>query len=123
MRRNVSGPEDWIPHSGSDSTDWKDATSASSPSTTARGAASGARCRGRPRNCGALEASVHELAALRNAALRIFVASRHAATVIAQREFWLEFSWADQEYRVAVRRLALFCLERRDGSPARARSL
>jgi hypothetical protein len=72
---------------------------------------------------GALEASVHELGALRNAALRIFVASRHAATVIAQREFWLEFSWADQEYRVAVRRLAQFCLERRDGSHARARSL
>jgi hypothetical protein len=72
---------------------------------------------------GALEASVHELGALRNAALRIFVASRHAATVIAQREFWLEFSWADQEYRVAVRRLAQFCLERSDGSHARARSL
>jgi hypothetical protein len=31
--------------------------------------------------------------------------------------------WADQEYRVAVRRLAQFCLERRDGSHARARSL
>jgi hypothetical protein len=62
---------------------------------------------------GALEASVHELGALRNAALRIFVASRHAATVIAQREFWLEFSWADQEYRVAVR----------DGGHARATSL
>ena len=72
---------------------------------------------------GVLEANTHELGALRNAALRIFVASRHAATVVAQREFWLEFSWADQEYRVAVRRLAQFCLECRDGSHARARSL
>jgi hypothetical protein len=72
---------------------------------------------------GTLEASVHQLGAQRNAALRIFVASRHAATVLAQQEFWLEFSWADQEYRVAVRRLAQFCLEHRDGSHARARSL
>jgi hypothetical protein len=72
---------------------------------------------------GALEANVHELGAQRTAALRLFVASRHAATAVAQREFWLEFSWADQEYRVAVRRLAQFCLEHRNGSRARARSL
>ena len=49
-------------------------------------------------------------------ALRIFIASRHAATAMAQRDFWLEFSWADQEYRVAVHRLAEFCACHRDGS-------
>ncbi|MBV8143616.1 MAG: hypothetical protein JO184_01325 [Gammaproteobacteria bacterium] len=63
---------------------------------------------------GALQASVHELGAFRNAALRIFLASRHAATAVAQRDFWLEFSWADQEYRVAVGRLAEFCVRHRD---------
>jgi hypothetical protein len=45
----------------------------------------------------------------RGVALRMLVTSRRAATVVAQREFWLEFSWLDQEYRVAVRRLAQFC--------------
>jgi hypothetical protein len=63
---------------------------------------------------GALQASVHELGVHRNAALRIFMASRHVATVLAQRDFWLEFSWADQEYRVAVHRLAQFCADHRD---------
>jgi len=65
---------------------------------------------------GALQASVHELGAHRNTALRIFVASRHAATELAQRDFWLEFAWADQEYRIAVRRLAQFCEDHRYGS-------
>ena len=65
----------------------------------------------------ALEASVHALSAPRTAALRMFVASRHSTTPIAQREFWLEFSWLDQEYRAAVRRLAQFCLVHKDGSP------
>jgi hypothetical protein len=72
---------------------------------------------------GTLQASVHELAVHRKAALRLFVASRHAATAGAQREFWLEFAWADQEYRVAVRRLAQFCenhrLESRQPQEAR----
>ena len=63
---------------------------------------------------GALQASVHELNTYRSAALRIFKASRHAATYVAQRDFWLEFSWADQEYRVAVRRLAAFCAGHRN---------
>ena len=58
---------------------------------------------------GTLQATVRELAAHRNAALRIFVASRNATTPTAQREFWLEFSWIDQEYRAAVRKLAQFC--------------
>ena len=53
-----------------------------------------------------------KLAAQRNEALRLFVASRHATTPAAQREFWLEFSWVDQEYRAAVHRLAEFCRQR-----------
>ncbi|HUN24767.1 MAG TPA: hypothetical protein VMU67_00565 [Steroidobacteraceae bacterium] len=58
----------------------------------------------------ALQASVTEFAARRSTALRLFVASRQAATVYAQREFWMEFSWHHQEYRIAVQRLARFCL-------------
>ena len=68
----------------------------------------------------ALQASVHALGASRNAALRMFVASRHSTTTVAQHEFWLEFSWLDQEYRAAVRQLAQFCQLHKDGS---ARSL
>jgi hypothetical protein len=60
---------------------------------------------------GTLEASVQELGAHRSTALRMFLASRNATTLITQREFWLEFSWIDQEYRAAVRRLAQFCAE------------
>jgi hypothetical protein len=62
----------------------------------------------------ALQASVHQHGALRNAALRLFVVSRHAATMLGQKEFWLEFVCADQEYRVAVRRLAQFCQQHRE---------
>jgi hypothetical protein len=58
---------------------------------------------------GVLQENVRELGGSRTTALRLFVASRYAATALAQREFWLEFVWADQEYRVAVRRLAQFC--------------
>lgn len=64
----------------------------------------------------ALQASVQQQGTLRSAALRLLAVSRHAATVLAQREFWLEFVCADQEYRVAVRRLAQFCHEHREGS-------
>jgi hypothetical protein len=60
--------------------------------------------------------ALDELGVHRNAALRMFVTSRHAATVLAQRDFWLEFAWADQEYRIAVRRLAQFCADHRHGS-------
>ncbi len=67
----------------------------------------------------ALQSSVRDLATDRNAALRIFAASRNAAITSAQREFWLEFSWLDQEYRVAVRRLAQFCLQHREADHAR----
>jgi hypothetical protein len=70
---------------------------------------------------GALQTRVHELGTLRNASLRLFLASRHAATSIAQREFWLEFAWADEEYRAAVRCLAQFCVIYRDGSRTAAR--
>ena len=65
----------------------------------------------------ALQASVRALGAPRNAALRMFVASRRSTTPVAQHEFWLEFSWLDQEYRAAVRRLAEFCLEQEEGAP------
>jgi hypothetical protein len=65
---------------------------------------------------GTLQATVSTLATQRELALRLLVASRYAATLPAQREFWLEFAWADQEYRVAVRRLAQFCRIHRQGS-------
>jgi len=60
---------------------------------------------------GLLQSDVRQLGVSRDAALRLLLASRHAATVLAQREFWLEFVWADQEYRVAVGRLARFCAQ------------
>jgi hypothetical protein len=56
-----------------------------------------------------LQLSLRQLTTDRNVALRMFAASRNVATQDAQREFWLEFSWADQEYRAAVSRLAAFC--------------
>jgi hypothetical protein len=56
-----------------------------------------------------LQAAMRQVAHDRSAALRNFTASRYTTTPDAQREFWLEFSWFDQEYRVAVRRLAQFC--------------
>jgi hypothetical protein len=71
---------------------------------------------------GILQASVQELATHRNTALRMFMASRNSTTPVAQREFWLEFAWADQEYRIAVRRLAQFCNEHRDNSGPRWRA-
>jgi hypothetical protein len=64
----------------------------------------------------ALQESVHVLGTQRTAALCMFVASRRAATAIAQHDFWLEFTWADQEYRIAVMRLAQFCAKYRHGS-------
>jgi len=66
---------------------------------------------------GALQVSVHALGGSRNVALRLFVVSRRATTALAQREFWLEFCWLDQQYRAAVRRLAQFCLEHRAARP------
>jgi hypothetical protein len=70
---------------------------------------------------GTLQASVQELAVHRNTAMRMFLASRNTTTAMAQREFWLEFAWVDQEYRIAVRRLAQFCTEHRDNSTSRWR--
>jgi hypothetical protein len=63
----------------------------------------------------ALQDRVQALGGPRNVALRMFDASRRSTTLLAQRDFWLEFSSLDQEYREAVRRLARFCLEHRDG--------
>jgi hypothetical protein len=71
----------------------------------------------------ALQDRVHALGGPRNAALRRLVASRHSTTSTAQHGFWLEFSWLDQEYRAAVRRLAEFCRERKDGWPGTRTSL
>jgi muramidase (phage lysozyme) len=71
---------------------------------------------------GTLQANVQELATHRNTALRIFIASRNTTTAMAQREFWLEFTWVDQEYRIAVRRLAQFCTEHQDNSGSRWRA-
>ena len=68
---------------------------------------------------GELQGLVRKLSTDRNAALRIFTASRFSAIASAQREFWLEFSWLDQEYRVAVRRLARFCVEHRHAPDTR----
>lgn len=68
---------------------------------------------------GVLEASVQELGTHRSTALRLFVASRSVTTEMAQREFWLEFSWIDQEYRAAVRRLAEFCRDHERSVTAR----
>lgn len=66
-----------------------------------------------------LRTSMLELAEHRNVALRMLLVSRHATTPSAQRDFWLEFTWLDQEYRYAVRRLAQFC-EARRGALVRA---
>jgi hypothetical protein len=66
----------------------------------------------------ALQDKVQALVGPRNVALRMFDASRRSTTFLAQRDFWLEFSSLDQEYRDAVRRLARFCLEHRDGLKA-----
>ena len=65
---------------------------------------------------GTLQSAVQMLGQTRNTALRIFMASRNSTTAIAQREFWLEFSWLDQEYRIAVQRLAQFCVRYADTS-------
>jgi hypothetical protein len=67
---------------------------------------------------GSLQSTVQQLAPTRNLAFRIFAASRFVAVASAQREFWLEFSWVDQEYRVAIRRLAQFCSEHRNAPGA-----
>lgn len=56
-----------------------------------------------------LQSALRKLAQDRSTALRMFAAARGAATPDAQREFWLEFAWIDQEYRAAVSRLAQFC--------------
>ena len=68
---------------------------------------------------GQLQSTVRKLSADRNVALRIFTTSRFVAIASAQYEFWLEFSWLDQEYRVAVRRLAQFCTQHRNAPAGR----
>jgi hypothetical protein len=58
-----------------------------------------------------LEERVKRSASARNEALRNLLASREVAVPAAQREFYLEFSWLDQEYRANVSCLARFCHE------------
>ena len=70
-----------------------------------------------------LQASVAETATRRNAALRVFIASCSAATLLAQRELWFEFSWVDEEYRDAVRQLARFCTTYRNATRRQRRVL
>jgi hypothetical protein len=65
-----------------------------------------------------LQNLVRRLTADRNAALRIFTASRYVAIASAQRELWFEFAWLDQEYRMAVHRLAKFCLKHQSAASA-----
>jgi hypothetical protein len=60
-----------------------------------------------------LEGALRELSADRGRALQLLRASRDATTRVAQRDFWLEFAWIDQEYRIAVHRLAMFCRQHR----------
>lgn len=57
-----------------------------------------------------LQVTVRELANNRSAALRLLRASRNVAVPSAQHEYWREFSWLDQKYRLAVRKLAAFCV-------------
>ena len=59
-----------------------------------------------------LESALGEARAARGFALGVFRASVASANASAQREYWLEFSWLDQEYRVAVRKLAVYCARR-----------
>ena len=68
----------------------------------------------------ALQSGVLELAANRNKVLRMFIASRYVTTPLAQRELWLEFSWADQEYCSAVHDLHKFCQLTWNGDPGMA---
>jgi len=71
----------------------------------------------------ALQAAVRELAHKRNAALHVLRASRNVAAPDAQERYWLEFSWRDQNYRLAVRKLAQFCAGRAVLVPGNERSL
>lgn len=56
-----------------------------------------------------LQEAVRDVGSQRATMLRIFVLSRGVTTAQAQFEHWLEFTWLDQEYRVAVQRLVSFC--------------
>lgn len=62
---------------------------------------------------GVLQTNMRRQAALRATALRLLLASRTATTCGAQREFWLEFLCAENEYRLAVVSLMRFCRQYR----------
>lgn len=61
------------------------------------------------RQLGTLQAEMIEREAERTAALRMLLASRAVTTPPVQREYFFEFVWLDQDYRVAVKRVADFC--------------
>jgi hypothetical protein len=56
-----------------------------------------------------LQDSVREAADERNRVLRVLLVAHQALAEEAQRELWMEFSCADQEYRYRVVELATFC--------------
>jgi len=56
-----------------------------------------------------LQASVRAAAEERNKVLRVLMHGRGVLMPNAQHELWMEFSWADQEYRFSVLQLAAFC--------------
>ena len=55
-----------------------------------------------------LQAAVRATAEERNKVLRVLMSGRGVLTRDAQHELWMEFSWADQEYRFSVMQLAAF---------------
>jgi hypothetical protein len=55
-----------------------------------------------------LQIAVRQAAEERNKVLRVLLSGRGALTRDAQHELWMEFSWADQEYRFSVMQLAAF---------------
>jgi hypothetical protein len=63
-----------------------------------------------------LQDAVRDLGAQRAVVLRIFALSRNVTRPEAQLEHWREFIWVDQEYRIAVQRLARFCAFHRQSS-------
>jgi hypothetical protein len=65
-----------------------------------------------------LQAAVRSASKERDRLLRILNSSRAALTADAQRDVWLEYSCADQEYRHAVALLSDFVLKHESASNA-----
>lgn len=56
-----------------------------------------------------LQSDLQKAANDRDSVVQHLLASRAVLTAEAQRELWMEFVWLQQEYRMAVCRLAEFC--------------